>query len=169
MTSDLHLAGPTVTLFGDHDSLDAALSTELGRRGCSTHTVTTPTGWLTSASHAIVRLDSQAGRRAIEDLAACHSPAAHVVVVRETSTDEATTTRFDDLCRTSSEHHDVSVISHAPMPAQTADPADESSSLPAELAATVADEIGHQAAWTSAPSFSSTDFEPHRHRGRATP
>ena len=34
-----------------------------------------------------------------------------------------------------------------------------------DLATTIADEIGMQEAWTSAPSFSTKTFEPGRHRG----
>ncbi len=164
MATDLHLAGPTVTVFGDRDFLDAALSEELGRRGCSTHTVTTETGWLASASHAIVRIDSRAGTRAIEDLAHHEFPAAHIIVVLETSDDAQEAHHLEGLCRECGEHHNVSVIRHAPL----VDPADVTSAPdPADLAAAIVDEIGLQQAWTTAPSFASKTFEPARHRGPA--
>lgn len=164
MPTDLHLSGPTVTVFGDHDVLDAALSQELGRRGCSTHTVTTPTGWLSSASHAIVRVDSRAGTSAIEDLVRRDAPAAHVVVVVETSGDDVLSSRVEGLCRECGDLHDVSVIWHAPL----VDPEDLSSApTPSDLATAIVDEVGQQEAWTSAPSFASRTFEPARHRGPA--
>ncbi len=164
MTTDLQLSGPTVTVFGDRDVLDAALSQELDRRGCSTHTVTIPTGWLNSASHAIVRVDSRAGTRAIEDLARIDGPAAHVVVVAETSGDDRSTTHLQRLCHDCGEHHHVSVIWHAPL----VDPTEAvSAPEPGALATAIVDEIGHQPVWTSAPSFASRTFEPARHRGPA--
>jgi len=164
MTSDLHLSGPTVTLFGDRDVLDEALSEELGRRGCSTHAVTIPTGWFSSVSHAVIRLDTPSGERALEDLASSDHPATHVVAVGETPADPATTARFDELCRQCSDHHDVSVIWHGPFDLGL--DAAGAEVVPGELATTIADEIGHQAAWTSAPSYASQTYEPHRHRAQ---
>lgn len=164
MSSDLHLSGPTVTLFGEHDILDEALSQELGRRGCSTHAVTIPTGWLSSVTYAVVRLDTPTGAQAMQDLAATDQPASHVVAVCETPADETTSARFDELCRQCGDHHDISLIWHGPfdLGLDTAG----ADVVPDDLAATIADEIGHQAAWTSAPSFASQTFEPRRHRGQ---
>ncbi|NRQ49163.1 hypothetical protein [Aeromicrobium stalagmiti] len=171
MTADLHLSGPTVTVFGERDALDEALSAELGRRGCSTHSVTTPVGWLTSVSHAVIRLDTTTGEQAIRDLASRDAPASHVVIVCGTPTDAATTERLQDLCRQCGEHHDVSVIWHAPLEVRLDEarrvlPA-ELTPAPRDLAATIADEVGVQEAWTSAPSFVTQTFEPRRHRGHA--
>lgn len=164
MTADLHLAGPTVTLFGNRDMLDTALSDELGRRGCSTHVVTTPMGWLTSVTNAVVRLDTPTGERAMADLTSREVPATHVVAVCATSDDEVFVARLDDLCRQCGDQHDVSVIWHSPfgLPTEGLDGAVLRAS---DLATTIADEIGMQEAWTSAPSFSTKTFEPGRHRG----
>lgn len=164
MTTDLHLSGPTVTLFGDRDVVDEALSQELGRRGCSTHAVTIPMRWLGSATHAVVRLDTPTGERAIEDLAARDMPATHVVAVCQTPSDDATSARLDELCRRCGDHHDVSLIWHGPV-AVGLDAA-VNDVTPGGLAATIADEIGHQEAWTSAPSFASQTFEPGRDRAQ---
>lgn len=168
MTTDLHLSGPTVTLFGNRDALDDALSDELGRRGCSTHVVTTPMGWLTSVTNAVVRLDTASGERAMADLTASEfdTPASHVVAVCATSDDELVVARLDELCRKCGDQHDVSMIWHAPfgLPSEGLEGAVLRAS---DLAATIADEIGMQEAWTSAPSFSTQVFEPGRHRGHA--
>jgi hypothetical protein len=163
MTTDLHLSGPTVTLYGNRDALDAALSDELGRRGCSTHAVTTPMGWLTSITNAVIRLDTETGERAMADLTSRAIPATHVVAVCTTSDDEASVARLDKMCRECGDQHDVSMIWHAPfgLPTEGLTGAILRAS---ELAASIADEIGLQEAWTSAPSFSSKTFEPGRHR-----
>jgi hypothetical protein len=164
MTNDLHLHGPTVTLFGDRDALDTAVSDELSRRGRSTHTVTTPVGWLSSVTHAVIRLDTTAGERAIQDLASRDVPATHVVAVCQTPRDAATSARLDELCRTCGEHHEISLIWHAPFDAglHTVAALAAVTTVPAELAVTIADEIGHQEAHPFAPSFASQVFEPHR-------
>jgi hypothetical protein len=52
----LMLSGPAVTLFGGRESLDHAISQELGRRGCSVHHMSVPLGWLSSATYVIARL-----------------------------------------------------------------------------------------------------------------
>ena len=158
MITDLHLAGPTVTLFGNRDALDTALSDELGRRGCSTHAVTTPMGWLTSVTHAVVRLDTRAGEQAMSDLTSRQIPATHVVAVCATSDDRVAAARLDTLCRRCGDSHDVSMIWHAPfgLPAGGLDGALVRTS---ELAASIADHIGSQDA---APAFSSSTFSPSR-------
>ncbi|MBD8608701.1 hypothetical protein IFT73_17740 [Aeromicrobium sp. CFBP 8757] len=164
MTTDLHLSGPTVTMFGTRDALDAALSDELGRRGCATHVVTTPMGWLSSVTNAVIRLDTVSGDRAMADLTSQRMPATHVVAVCATSDDEGLVARLDELCRQCGDQHDVSVIWHSPfgLPTEGLDGAILRAS---DLATTIADEIGLQEAWTSAPSYSSKTFEPGRHRG----
>lgn len=166
MSIDLHLSGPTVTLFGDGDLLDLALSDELGRRGCSTHAVTTLTGWLTTSTNAIIRLDTAAGERAMDDLVTRDVPATHLVAVCATIDDREATARLDRLSRQCGDRHDVSLIWHAPFGMRVAD-GDTPPLRPTELASTIADEIGHQEAWTSAPSFTSQVFSPGRHRRHA--
>ncbi len=164
MSTDLHLSGPTVTIFGNRDALDTALGDELGRRGCATHAVTTPVGWLTSTTNAVIRLDTEAGEHAMADLTSRDIPATHVIAVCATSDDQVSAARLDELCRQCGDHHDVSVIWHSPfgLPTEGLDGAILRAS---DLATTIADEIGLQEAWTSAPSFSSKTFEPGRHRG----
>ncbi|MET0821527.1 MAG: hypothetical protein ABWY58_11215 [Aeromicrobium sp.] len=158
MIADLHLAGPTVTLFGSRDALDAALSDELGRRGCSTHSVTTPMGWLTSVTHAVVRLDTRAGEQALSDLTSRQIPAAHVVAVCATSDDEVAHARLDSLCRQCGDSHDVSMIWHAPFGLPTGG-LDGALVRASELASSIVDHIGSQDA---APAFSSSTFAPRR-------
>jgi hypothetical protein len=166
MATDLHLSGPTVTMFGNRDALDAALSDELGRRGCSTHSVTTPVGWLTSITNAVVRLDTETGEHAMADLTSRDVPATHVVAVCATSDDELVAARLDELGRQCGDHHDVSMIWHAPL-GLPSDGLDGAILRASDLAASIADEIGLQEAWTSGPSFSTQTFEPGRHRGHA--
>ena len=159
MITDLHLAGPTVTLFGNRDDLDAALGDELGRRGCSTHAVTTPMGWLTSVTHAVVRLDTPAGEQAMADLTSRRIPAIHVVAVCATSDDQVAAAKLDDLCRLCGDSHDVSMIWHAPFGLPVGG-FDSTLVRASELAASIADEIGSQDAVLSAPAFSSRTFDP---------
>jgi hypothetical protein len=163
MTTDLHLSGPTVTMFGTRDALASALSDELGRRGCSTHVVTTPMGWLTSVTHAILRLDTAPGERAMADLTSRSLPATHIIAVCVTSDDQAVTARLDDICRQCGADHDVSMIWHAPFGLPSAR-LDGVATRASELAASIADEINMQDAWASAPSFSTKTFDPGRHR-----
>ncbi|AWB90882.1 hypothetical protein [Aeromicrobium chenweiae] len=168
MSSDLHLAGPTVTVFGDRDALGQALTHELDRRGCSIHAVTVSLGWLTTATNAVVRLDTTAGDQAIRDLVRQASPATHVVAVCERPTDDAACDQLVDLCLRCSDHHDVSLIWHAPLEARIGtdldDPAPQHVAAPEDLAQAIADEVGNQVVWTSAPSFAERTFEPGRHR-----
>lgn len=170
MSHDLHLSGPTVTVFGRRDALGEAIDDELGRRGCSTHVVTTPLGWLSSTTSAVVRLGTPSGERALLDLASHDAPATHVVAVCEKTQDAATTARLSELCRRSSERHDVSLIWHAPLELQLESLLDglgpQDTAAPDDLAVTIADEVGHQVAWTSAPSFAEQTFDPGRHRAR---
>jgi hypothetical protein len=168
MTSELTLGGPTVTLFGTRDALDTAISDELGRRGRSIHTVSTPVGWLSSVTQAIIRLDTVAGAHALDDLMARERPATHVVAVCQTS-DELTSARLHALCRRCGENHEVSLIWHPPfdntLDDVTADPTAEPALAPGELAAAIADEVGHQGA--SQTSFTTQTFDPRHERGHA--
>ncbi len=103
----------TITLFGDNDRIDQALSEELGRRGCRTHAVSVETGWLTSAENVICRLDTPAGKRAIEGLAGRSQPRANVIAMSEKPSDEDAIRRLHDLCVECGRHHDVSLIWHS--------------------------------------------------------
>jgi hypothetical protein len=166
MTTDLNLSGPTVTVFGAHDLVDAALSDELGRRGCSTHSVTVPTGWLNSVTHAVIRLDTPAGERAIEELTGQQTKATHVVAVCATR-DDATSARLDQLCQDAGKLHDISVIWYPPLELALDDDGLNVVVAPAELAVTIVDEIGLQEAWREAPSYATRTIEHSRHRGHA--
>lgn len=158
MANDLHLSGPTVTLFGDHDVLTEALSRELGRRGCNTHAVSIPVGWLSTASHAVVRLDTPTGAQAMRDLADTPAaPTTHVVAVCKATTDFATSEGLRELCRQCGAHHDVSLIWHSAYESE-ADVYPSDAITAQELAATIADEVGLQEAWTMTPSFSTRTF-----------
>lgn len=159
MTDELVLTGPTVTMFGDRDALDTALSDELGRRGSSTHVVTTPLGWLASVTNAVIRIDTVAGRRAIDDLMARDLPSLHVVAVCVTTDDEDASHQTDLLCRRCGDDHDTSVIWHEPF-RLTAGGLDESKLRPSALATSIADVIDLQDRVGSVPSFSSTTFKP---------
>lgn len=165
MTSDLQMNTPTVTLFGDRDALDEAISDELGRRGRSTHSVTTPVGWLRSATHAVIRLDTAAGERALRDLATHDVPATQVVAVCETPLDDATSARLDELCRQCGQHHEISLIWHPPFEVRLTEegevPAVQPGLAPGELAVTIADELGDQETRSSSPSFATQVFDPH--------
>lgn len=141
-------AETTITLFGGSDPLDRALSDQLGRRGCKTHFVTVPTGWLRSATHAIMRLDTDAGVDALKALAETDEPRSHVIAVCPEQTDPAESDRLRDMCRACGSHHDVSLIWHTPLDAgMPVNPAAATA-----LAASVADEmVGH--APGGGPSF----------------
>ncbi len=166
MTSDLHLDGPPVTVFGDHDALDAALSDELDRRGRSTHTISTPMGWLTSVTHAVIRLNTLTGEQALQDLASRDVPATQVVAVCELPRDGATTARVDELCRRCCENHEISLIWHAPFELRISDAhADTKAAMiydPDELAVTIVNEIWQQETRALTPSFASHNFGPTR-------
>ena len=120
----------TVTLFGDNDRIDHALSEELGRRGCRTHAVSVETGWLRSAENVICRLDTEAGQRALEGLAGRDQPRATVVAVCEKPTDEYALKRLHDLCEECGRHHDVSLIWHSAVADADRSPTAHSSSSP---------------------------------------
>lgn len=166
MTSELRLDGPLVTVFGDHDALDSALNAELDRRGRCTHTISTPMGWLTSVTHAVIRLNTKTGEQALRDLATREVPATQVVAVCEVPRDDAASAMVDELCRRSGEHHEISLIWHAPFELRIADAhaahLPEMILDPGELAVTIADEVWHQEMRQLTPSFASQSFEPAR-------
>ncbi|MET0766344.1 MAG: hypothetical protein ABWY50_01745 [Aeromicrobium sp.] len=165
MTDDLQLGPPTVTMFGTRDALDTALSDELERRGRSTHVVTTPVGWLKSVTHAVIRVDSAAGERALRDLAMHETPPAQVVAVCETPLDDETSARLDRLCRECGVHHEISLIWHPPFEVRLTDSPAGSPLQPVlapdELAVTIADAVGDQESHASTPAFASQVFDPH--------
>lgn len=107
--------GTTVTLFGNSDPIDLALSDQLEQRGCKTHFVSVPTGWLRSASHAVMRLDTEAGAEAFKELADTRQPRSHVIAVCPETADAAESARVRDMCRACGRHHDVSLIWHPPL------------------------------------------------------
>ncbi|MCW2771370.1 MAG: hypothetical protein JWR27_2803 [Aeromicrobium sp.] len=161
MGLDLHLAGANVTLYGERDVLDVALSQELGRRGCSTHAVSTPLGWLRSAKYAVLRLTTPSGDLALRELTDQDEPPTHVVAVCEKPVDNGDASRIEELCRQCGQHHDVTLIWHQPMDRFSA--ADTLNGptpapTPADLAATIADEIGVQRDATDAPSFATQTY-----------
>ena len=141
----------TVTLFGDNDGIDRALSTELGRRGCRTHAVSVDAGWLQSAANVICRLDTLAGQRALEGLAGRDQPHATVVAVCEMPTDELASKRLRDLCAECGRHHDVSLIWHSSL----ADAAASDDPPLEHLAVSVVDEVSTMMNDEAGSSFTS--------------
>jgi hypothetical protein len=143
MTNAPGSTGTTVTLFGASDRLDHALGTQLGERGCKTHLVTVPTGWLRTATHAIVRLDTDAGVEALRELAETTGPRSHVIAVCPELADAAEAQRLHEMCRTCGQHHDVALIVHPPVDADA---------VAHTVAATVADEVVEHAS-VGRPAF----------------
>lgn len=155
MSSQLSLDGTTVTLFGSSDALDQALSDELGRRGCNTHVVTVPMGWLRSATHAVLRLDTRAGAEALEQLVTTDHPPSHVIAVCPEQTEASARERLDEMCRGCGEHHDMSLIWHVPLddptPAASGGTSAEPPTAADTLASTIADEMAEHL--ETGPSF----------------
>ncbi|MEV7398080.1 hypothetical protein [Aeromicrobium sp. NPDC092404] len=152
----------TVTVFGDNNAIDHALGTQLERLGCRTHFVSVPTGWLRSAAHAVVRLDTAAGADALRELAETTQPRSHVVAVCPELMDGAESERVRDLCRACGAHHEVSLIWHPPLEANLAHPAGAATDVRAAakaLAASVADEMVDHSA-VGDPSFVTRPFVP---------
>ena len=161
MTFVQGLTGTTVTLFGGSDPFDHALGDELGRRGCKTHSVSVPMGWLPSATHAIMRLDTAAGADALERLAETPEPRSHVIAVCPEPADAAESERLREICRACGAHHDVALIWHPPlefgMPATGPAPAGPGTVATGALATTVADELVEHSS-VRGPSFVSRPF-----------
>lgn len=152
-----------ITLFGANDVLDHALTNELRRRGRRTHTVSVATGWLTSATHAIVRLDTASGAIALRELTARKHPPAQVVAMCEKPLDTQDTERLKKMCQRCGQHHDVSLIWHPPLEPEPpyhdgVQPAPEPPTI--DLAVTVADAVEERALAGSVPSFEAHTFEP---------
>lgn len=160
--SALDLDGATVTVFGDRDVLGRAINDELGRRGCNTHHVPVATGWLRSATHAVVRVDSRSGAEALRQLAARDHPRSHVVAVCAATSDAVDHDRVDELCRACGVAHDISLIWHEPFD-HSVTPGDDPirRTTPSHgLAAAIADEVVHGADPYSGPGFASHVFAP---------
>lgn len=135
--------GTTVTLFGEGDPLDHALGTQLEQRGCRTHYVSVPTGWLRSATHAVMRLDTAAGAEALKELSETQQPHSHVIAVCPETADSSESDRVREMCRACGMHHDVSLIWHPPLDteATTTEGASTGSVEANALAAKVVDEM----------------------------
>lgn len=131
----------TVTLFGVSDALDHALGAQLEQRGCKTHVVSVPTGWLRSATHAVMRLDTAAGADALKALADTREPRSHVIAVCPDTGDVSESDRVRAMCRACGRHHDVSLIWHPPIVAAPPAPAEQAVVTQDALATTVADEM----------------------------
>lgn len=156
--------GTTVTLFGGSDPLDHALGDQLEQRGCKTHFVSVPTGWLRSAAHAVMRLDTAAGAEAFKQLADTRQPRSHVIAVCPEPANAAESDRVRDMCRACGRHHEVSLIWH---PRLDGDASAQHSARTAvttkALAATVADEMVDHSS-VGQPSFVARPFlEPGLH------
>ena len=158
MTFDRGSAATTVTLFGGSDPLDRALGTQLERRGCRTHFVSVPTGWIRSATHAVMRLDTAAGAEALKELSRTPQPASHVIAVCPEPADSSVSDRVRDMCRACGMHHDVSLIWHPPLDteATTTEGASTGSAATNALAAQVIDEMMRTTA--GQPSFATRPF-----------
>jgi hypothetical protein len=149
----------TVTLFGVHDSIGEAISDELERRGCRTHAVSVESGWLGSATNAIVRLDTAAGTSALKALTAADGKGVHVVATCADTSSGPAAERLQRLCEECSQHHEVSLIWHGPIATEPPfgdEPRTDEPSLPAQhLALAVVNEVTDQAPRPPSPSFSS--------------
>lgn len=161
-SSPLHPDMPlhrVITLFGDHDVLDDALCAEFGRRGRRVHTVSVSTGWLNSATLAVVRPQTLAGASAMEQLANGNQPPAHVVAVCALPADTEAVDRIHELCRGCGVHHEVSLVWHPPLPEAAvarADSAVQRAEIPlGQLAAAVANTVDERSATETRPSFRS--------------
>lgn len=155
MTNPPGSTGTTVTLFGDGDQLDRALSEQLNQRGVKTHSVSVPTGWLRSATHAIMRLDTDAGADALQALVKTKEPRSHVIAVGLEPTDPSESDRVREMCRSCGMHHDVSLIWHPPLTDRAAPQGVTAPGIVVAtntLAATVADEVVEHAS-VGRPAF----------------
>lgn len=159
MTNAPGSTATTVTLFGDSDALDHALSDQLDRRGCRTHSVSVPMGWLRSATHAVMRLDTAAGAEALKELSTTQEPHSHVIAVCPEPVDSSESDRLREMCRACGMHHDVSLIWHPPLDAAgpSAKGAASVRDATQALAATVVDELVEHAT-AGRPSFAARPF-----------
>jgi hypothetical protein len=145
----------TVTLFGDHDALDQAISEELGRRGCRTHSISVEAGWLASTTHAVVRLDTAPGASALEGLATAHCQGVHLVAICENPETALAANQLRHQCEECGASNEVSLIWHGPIPAAPLQPDADLENRPVRhLALAVVDEIADQTPGSATPSFS---------------
>lgn len=144
----------TVTTFGDHDVIDHALTDELERRGCRTHTVSIETGWLSSTTHAVIRLDTAAGASALAGLTSLVGQGAHVVVICQEPGDARDSERLRRLCEECGSTHHVSLIWHDSVDSFEAHAADGVDAPARRLAVAVVDELSGRLDPAVRPSFS---------------
>lgn len=144
----------TVTLFGDRDALDQAISDELERRGCRIHSVSVESGWLASTTNAVVRLDSAAGASALRGLTAASGPGVHLVATCAEPPATLDAARLRHLCEECGASHDVSLIRHGAIVTAPESAADVPELPVRALAVAVVDEITEQTAGSAEPSFS---------------
>jgi hypothetical protein len=146
----------TVTLFGDHDAIGQAISEELERRGCRTHAVSIETGWLSSSTNAIVRLDTAAGASALEGLTDGDGSGAHIVATCVDPDEGPDSERLRHLCEECSASHEVSLICHEPIAATAPGALEINGADPhvRHLAIAVVDEVTEQTQGAGSPSFS---------------
>jgi hypothetical protein len=142
----------TVTLFGHHDAIDQAISEELGRRGCRTHSVSVESGWLPSTTNAVVRLDTAAGASALEDLMAARRPGVHIVAISEESGESAD--RLRHLCEECGSTHEVSLLRLLPVQKSPESGRPEVDPPLRHLALAVVDAVADQTRRSATPSFS---------------
>lgn len=148
----------TVTLFGDRDALDQAISDELQRRGCRIHSVSVESGWLDSATNAVVRLDSAAGASALRGLTAARGPGVHLVATCEHSAETLDSARLRHLCEECSAGHDVSLIRHDPIGSGEQDSTPDAEDEPVRhVALAVVNEVTEQTSGEAEPSFSTRE------------
>lgn len=164
MTNPPNLTETTVTVFGDNEALDHAISDQLSSRGVRTHAVSVPTGWLRSATYAVMRVDTAAGADALRSLAQTSAPRSHVVAVGVEPSDPSESERVREMCRRCGRHHDISLIWHPPLSSRAPDAAIPPAVTTHAVAATVADEVlEHGATGLSdlAAHAAETDGDPH--------
>lgn len=156
MTS--HSRPLTVTVFGNHDELDNALGEELCRRGWRAHLVSVRTGWLQSAKNAIVRVDTESGASAIQELADDGHDPVHLVALCENRPDDWGLEAVRETVSECGARHDTSLMWHRPVDSTLLEPANEADTAdrPVDLlASAIADEVSHQGTSSADPSFRS--------------
>src|SRR5690606_5808448 len=114
-------------------------------RGGRTHTVSTASGWFSSVTCAVVRLDSAAGAIALRELMVGSAAPTRVIAIGQEAQDPTVKDQLSELCRRCGAHHEVSLMWYPPMnDVGAGSPADADGVPAAELAATVADEVSRR-------------------------
>jgi len=101
-----------VTVFGDGDALDLAVSDVLADRGDRTHLVTVPSGWIGSADPVVLRLDTTSGAEAFRNLADHEGHGERVVALCLRSARASSVRGVRILGRSCSRSHDVTLVWH---------------------------------------------------------